>query len=194
MISPASNSGSVLRTTSVTWNVEPGPSTLSKRRIRQPMRQRPTDVSDAEIAHALREVWALEGADPRYVAVGGGSHHWRVEGQAWLRVDDLDDKAFLGATPDAAFASLQQALDTAPRPSREWAGIRRGTRPNARRSQPVQAEPTLWPGPVSASGGPLTEPTQFVLVDVLARMHQTSVASARIFDVHLAHRAELDPG
>ena len=77
------------------------------------MRQRPTDVSDAEIAHALREVWALEGADPRYVAVGGGSHHWRVEGQAWLTVDDLDDKAFLGATPDAAFASLQQALDTA---------------------------------------------------------------------------------
>ena len=42
-----------------------------------------------------------------------GSYHWRVDGQAWPTVDDLEDKAFLGATPDDVFATLRQALDTA---------------------------------------------------------------------------------
>src|SRR5262245_6348154 len=54
--------------------------------IDEPMRAQPTDLPDSEIAHALREAWAwsVEATEPHYVAVGGGSHHWRIDGQAWL--------------------------------------------------------------------------------------------------------------
>ncbi len=51
-----------------------------------------------------------------YVPEGGGSHHWKVtdvHGAVFVRVDDLDDKDWLGDTRDAVFEGLGRALATA---------------------------------------------------------------------------------
>ena len=52
-----------------------------------------------------------------YLPEGGGSHHWKVTdshgGVFFVRVDDLDDKDWLGDARDAVFEGLSRALDTA---------------------------------------------------------------------------------
>ncbi len=52
-----------------------------------------------------------------YVPEGGGSHHWKVTdasgGVIFVRVDDLDDKDWLGDTRDVVFERLGRALATA---------------------------------------------------------------------------------
>jgi spectinomycin phosphotransferase len=67
----------------------------------------------------LRQLWGFRAVKLVYVAVGGGSHHWRAEAaggaRLWLNVDDLDDKPFLASTRADAFAALRTALETARR-------------------------------------------------------------------------------
>ena len=51
-----------------------------------------------------------------YAAVGGGSYHWEVVdtggAQAFVTVDDLGQKAWLGETRDEVFEELRCAFDT----------------------------------------------------------------------------------
>jgi spectinomycin phosphotransferase len=81
------------------------------------VRLAPSDLGQAQLADVLRHAWGLDVAALEYVAIGGGSHHWRalVQGGArlWLSVDDLFDKPFLGGMPSTVLAELQRAFQLA---------------------------------------------------------------------------------
>ena len=82
------------------------------------MLTRPADLSDLEVAGALRNGWQLEPLSVEYLAVGFGSHHWRAvddAGRRWFV--SIDDLAVLRRaaddSPDDAYARLRAALLTA---------------------------------------------------------------------------------
>jgi spectinomycin phosphotransferase len=81
------------------------------------MRTRPRDLDDDAVSRSLADGWEVEVASMSYVPEGGGSHHWKVTdalvGDFFVRVDDLDDKDWLGDTRDAVFEGLGRALATA---------------------------------------------------------------------------------
>ena len=106
------------------------------------MRARPDGVDESSIGDALREGWGFDVAVATYAAVGGGSYHWEVVdtggGQAFVTVDDLGQKAWLGETRDEVFEELRCAFDTsavlweggldfvvAPIPARDGGTLRR---------------------------------------------------------------------
>ncbi len=106
------------------------------------MRARPDGVDESSIGEALREGWDFDLAAATYAAVGGGSYHWEVVdthgGQAFVTVDDLGQKAWLGETRDEVFEELRCAFDTsavlweggldfvvAPIPARDGGTLRR---------------------------------------------------------------------
>ena len=81
------------------------------------MRLAPLDLDATQLADALGQGWGLRVGALQYVAIGGGSHHWRglsSDGERlWLSVDDLQDKPFLGSTPAIVLAELKRALQLA---------------------------------------------------------------------------------
>jgi spectinomycin phosphotransferase len=81
------------------------------------VRMRPADLDDEAVTRSLTEGWGVQVASVFYVPEGGGSHHWKVtdaRGEVvFVRVDDLDDKDWLGDTRDAVFDGLGRALATA---------------------------------------------------------------------------------
>ena len=64
-----------------------------------------------------RRAGDFDAAEVEYAAVGAGSYHWEVVDTSgdrrFVTVDDLDQKAWLGATRDATFDGLRRAFDTA---------------------------------------------------------------------------------
>jgi spectinomycin phosphotransferase len=76
------------------------------------VRRHPDDIADDELTRAVRRHWGLVAEAAEYVAVGGGSHHWRTP-NLWLTVDDLDRKPFLGRTRSATLEGLRAALHVA---------------------------------------------------------------------------------
>ena len=81
------------------------------------MRTRPSDLDDEAVTRSLADGWGIDVASMSYLPEGGGSHHWKVTdpsgGVLFVRVDDLDDKDWLGDTRDAVFEGLVRAFDTA---------------------------------------------------------------------------------
>ena len=81
------------------------------------MKGLPEEFDAGVLAGALADGWGLDVAAADYAALGAGSYHWFVrdaEGaRAFVTVDDLDQKAWLGDTRDAAFDGLRCAFDTA---------------------------------------------------------------------------------
>jgi len=81
------------------------------------MRSPPADLSLGDLAAELAAGWGLRGAAPAYVPEGGGSHHWRLDGddgRPWfVTADDLDGKDWLGSTRESVFSGLGHALATA---------------------------------------------------------------------------------
>ena len=80
------------------------------------MRAPPDGVSEREVVAAVAEGWGLDVAGAEYAPVGGGSYHWRVDGDGrrwFVTVDDLDRKGWLGADREAVFAGLRAAFDAA---------------------------------------------------------------------------------
>lgn len=80
------------------------------------MRAKPLDLGDGELAQCLAANWGIRAVSLDYVAIGGGSHHWRaVSGHdtLWVTVDDLDDKGFLGGDARTTLEGLCAALATA---------------------------------------------------------------------------------
>ena len=49
------------------------------------MHERPADLSDADLAAAVRQYWRLAVAEVRYAPVGYGGYHWTVLGTAGLQ-------------------------------------------------------------------------------------------------------------
>jgi spectinomycin phosphotransferase len=81
------------------------------------VRTSPTDLGDDEIMAVAAHAWGARGRSVDYVALGGGSHHWKLSPPTgpslFVTVDDLDDKDWLGETREAAFTGLQRTLATA---------------------------------------------------------------------------------
>jgi spectinomycin phosphotransferase len=81
------------------------------------VRTRPPDLDDDAVTRSLADGWGVESASMSYVPEGGGSHHWKVTDASgrviFVRVDDLDDKDWLGDTRDVVFEGLGRALVTA---------------------------------------------------------------------------------
>jgi spectinomycin phosphotransferase len=77
----------------------------------------PDGLEVRSVIDALRDGWDFGVDAAEYAAVGAGSYHWVVTDETGLRgfvtVDDLDQKAWLGDTRDAAFDGLRRAFDTA---------------------------------------------------------------------------------
>jgi spectinomycin phosphotransferase len=76
----------------------------------------PDGLEVRSVIDGLRDGWDFGVDAAEYAAVGGGSYHWVVADEIGLRsfvtVDDLDQKAWLGATRAAAFDGLRRAFDT----------------------------------------------------------------------------------
>jgi spectinomycin phosphotransferase len=77
--------------------------------------ERPADLTDSDVADALRWHWSLDVADVRYAAVGYGGYHWTVADVTGLRwfvtasrltatADLADLRATMGAARDLADA------------------------------------------------------------------------------------------
>ena len=91
------------------------------------MHERPADLSDADLAAAVRQYWRLAVAEVRYAPVGYGGYHWTVLGTAGLqwfatasRLTGAGDVADLRATMRAARELADAGLDfvVAPVPAR----------------------------------------------------------------------------
>jgi spectinomycin phosphotransferase len=81
------------------------------------VRSPPAGLSTDTVVQTLRDGWGLDVDDAEYAPLGAGSYHWEVGARdgvrAFVTVDDLGQKAWLGDTRDEAFAGLQSAFDTA---------------------------------------------------------------------------------
>ena len=82
------------------------------------MLTKPTDLADAQVVAALRNGWGFRARSLRYLAVGGGSHHWLATdgcgAQRFLAVTDLPVFARDRAdTVDALLGRIRAALLTA---------------------------------------------------------------------------------
>jgi spectinomycin phosphotransferase len=81
------------------------------------VRTPPADLDTAVVVAAAASGWRLQLSGLRYVALGGGSHHWTATTQQgvtyFLTVDDLLDKPWLGSDAESAFRGLQGTFGTA---------------------------------------------------------------------------------
>ena len=76
---------------------------------------RPTDLSDSQVLEVLG-AWGLSIHEIGYVAVGFGSHHWRVvanDGRWFVNVDDLEIRRRGSEPVEAPLRRLSAALSTA---------------------------------------------------------------------------------
>jgi spectinomycin phosphotransferase len=80
------------------------------------VRATPENLDAGSVVDALQHTWDFDAVFADYVAVGTGSYHWTVEDttgrRAFVTVDDLGQKAWLGDTRSAAFDGLRSAFDT----------------------------------------------------------------------------------
>jgi spectinomycin phosphotransferase len=81
------------------------------------VRSLPEEFDVSALTAVLAEGWGFEVAVADYAPVGAGSYHWvltDLEGKrAFVTVDDLDQKPWLGDTRDTVFEGLRRAFDTA---------------------------------------------------------------------------------
>ena len=81
------------------------------------MRALPDDFETETLVGSLADGWDIHVVTLDYAAVGGGSYHWVATDssgtRAFVTVDDLDTKPWLGDTRDATFEGLTHAFDTA---------------------------------------------------------------------------------
>jgi spectinomycin phosphotransferase len=76
------------------------------------VRAYPEGLTDAVVAEAVGAHWGLAAGSIEYLAIGGGSYHWRMA-EHFVNVDDLDGKHWLGSSRDGVAAGLERAFDTA---------------------------------------------------------------------------------
>jgi spectinomycin phosphotransferase len=81
------------------------------------VKDRPAEVTERELAHALTEGWGIQPVAMQYAPVGAGSYHWVVterQGARWfVNVDDLDHKSWLGDSRVTRLGGLRETLKTA---------------------------------------------------------------------------------
>jgi spectinomycin phosphotransferase len=152
------------------------------------VRATPENLDADSVIDALRQCWDFDASDADYAAVGAGSYHWAVEDKtgrrAFVTVDDLGQKAWLGDTPDAAFDGLRSAFDTslalrdsglqfviAPIPARDGESVRR---------LDPQYAIALFPFVEGRAGefGNYEDDDREAILKMLAELHRSTVAVA----------------
>lgn len=78
----------------------------------------PGDLDEAALAEAVERGWGISVASMGYLAIGWGSHHWKVagaDGAAWfVTVDELENKRVSASESlDDGFVRLRAALGSA---------------------------------------------------------------------------------
>ena len=87
------------------WNALASPSTSSKT---DPVYERPTDLTDDEVADVVRTSWGIPVRTIEYAAVGFGSHHWLTDTH-FVTVDTIEDHDDLAAALRTATALRAEA-------------------------------------------------------------------------------------
>jgi len=167
------------------------------------MRALPDGVHDRDLLDALREGWGVDAIDATYVPVGGGSYHWHVGDGAgvrhWVTVDDLDNKGFLGHTPDVVMDGMRRAFDTAyalraggvefvvaPVPTSDGESVRRLGHRHA-----ISLFPYVT-APAGRFGEYRTPAERVAVIDALVRLHRAPPARARAVVPEGPHRTGLE--
>lgn len=167
------------------------------------MRDLPNDIDTDAVVGALAAGWAFKPDAIEYAAVGAGSYHWIASDASGARrfvtVDDLDHKAWLGETRDAARHALGRAFDTAvalrqaglefvvaPIPNGDGESLRRiGERHTVALFPFVDGEGGRW--------GPYEPGARAAVVSMLALLHHaTPVGSVRTVGLELTGRGVLE--
>jgi spectinomycin phosphotransferase len=80
------------------------------------MRAAPDGLDTGTVVAAVRDGWGFDVDVAEYAAVGAGSYHWEVTDttgeRAFVTVDDLDTKTWLGDEREGSFDGLRHAFDT----------------------------------------------------------------------------------
>ena len=120
------------------------------------MRAPAADLDARAVAEAVTSGWGLP-VGGRYVALGGGSHHWAAavaDGTRYfITVDDLLDKPWLGADPDTAFAGLLPHSAWPGLAGAGWPALRPGSAAVAAGRRGAPAHHALQRGGVSVRAG-----------------------------------------
>jgi spectinomycin phosphotransferase len=166
------------------------------------VRSAPDGLEISTVVAALRDGWDYDAADVGYAPIGGGSYHWHAADPGGLRafvtVDDLDQKAWLGDTREASFAGLRDAFDTAAElaarglsfvvaPMRTHDGaplVRLDDRYTLAVFPFVDGEPGAW-------GGYETDADRLAVVELVAAVHGEPVG-ARVVGLEISGREHLE--
>ena len=166
------------------------------------MRAAPDGLEVSAVVAGLRDGWEFDAAVLDYAPVGGGSYHWHVADpdgrRAFVTVDNLDQKAWLGDTREASFGGLRDAFETAaelaahglsfvvaPLRTRDGAPIvRLDDRYSLAMFPFVEGEPGAW-------GGYATDADRLAVVGLVAAMHRIPVA-ARAVGLEISGREHLE--
>ena len=169
------------------------------------MLTKPTDLADPEVGAALRTGWGFRAKSLKYLAVGGGSHHWlATDGcgeQRFLAVTDLPVFVRNQAdTTDALFARLRAALLTA-LALREQAGLefviapirRDDDEPMSRFSERYSLTVYRYlRGTHAGEDGQYRQASdRRAVLDLLVRLHQVRADEALADNFVLPHREKL---
>jgi spectinomycin phosphotransferase len=83
------------------------------------VRCRPPGITDDQIVRAIADGWGFHAGTLSYVPIGAGSYNWiatdRDGRRRFVKVDDLDDKPWLGRARPQVLAGLRAALTAAVR-------------------------------------------------------------------------------
>ena len=167
----------------------------------RPVFTRPDDLSDEQVADAVRTAWGVPVEAIEWAAVGFGSHHWRITSGHSRWFATTDDLVTKGREIDATDRRLRDALTTAV--ALRDAGLpfvvaplltARGDVLHAIDDRyalalypHVDGEPHPWGAYPSRS-------ERLAVLELVARVHATSAAvaeSALRDDVAIASRAQL---
>ncbi len=168
------------------------------------MRAPPEGIDSDDVAAALADGWGFDVAETEYAPVGAGSYHWLVRARdgtpAFVTVDDLDAKPWLGETRDDVFANLLCAFATAV--ALRDAGLEfvvapfRTTNGDTVYRLGPQHAVALFPFLDGAAGefGPHAEDARADVVAMLARLHGTTPAgpAPRVVGLDVPGRRQLE--
>jgi spectinomycin phosphotransferase len=144
---------------------------------------RPADLTDAELAGALRQHWRIDVADLRYAALGYGGYHWTATdsaGARWFatatRLAGEDQLTELQATMSAALHLAGAGLDFVLAPARAVSGDA------VIRIRPDYAV-TMFPfadGKPGTWGEPISAPERAAITSMLAALHAATPAAGPV--------------
>jgi spectinomycin phosphotransferase len=168
------------------------------------MRSVPAEIDTDDVVAALADGWGFDVADIEYAPVGAGSYHWVVRARdgtpAFVTVDDLDAKPWLGETHDGVFANLRRAFDTAV--ALRDAGLQFVVAPfrtingnTVRRLGPHHAVALVpFVDGVAGEFGPHADDARVDVIAMLARLHGTTPAgpALRLVGVDVPGRRQLE--